>query len=46
MTRAIAKYTAVIVRLDRTIQHAAADMEIPTLAITGCPAFAGHDKKE
>ncbi|MCS3893977.1 hypothetical protein M2171_003110 [Bradyrhizobium japonicum USDA 38] len=46
MTRAIARYTAVIVRLDRTIQYAAADMEISTLAITECPAFAGHDKKE
>jgi hypothetical protein len=41
MTRAIAKYTAVIVRLDRTIQHAAADMEIPTLAITGSPRLRG-----
>ncbi|SEM24265.1 hypothetical protein [Bradyrhizobium sp. OK095] len=42
----LANNSAVIVRLDRTIQYAAADMEISTLVITGCPAFAGHDKKE
>ncbi|MGD5691084.1 hypothetical protein QUT48_22900, partial [Xanthomonas citri pv. citri] len=46
MTRPLTKYTAVIVRLDRTIQYAAAVVGISALVITGCPAFAGHDKKE
>ena len=44
--RALAKYTTVIVRLDRTIQYAAADVRLTTSVMTGCPASAGHDGKE
>jgi hypothetical protein len=44
--RAITEYTAVIVRLDRTIQYTAVVMRFSTPVITGCPAFAGHDEKE
>jgi hypothetical protein len=43
---ALVNNSTVIVRLDRTIQYAAAVVGISAPVITGCPAFAGHDKKE
>ncbi|MCP2056047.1 hypothetical protein ACVIWV_000904 [Bradyrhizobium diazoefficiens] len=46
MTPAFAKSSAVIVRLDRTIQYAAAVVGISAPVVTGCPAFAGHDMEE
>ncbi|HKO71522.1 MAG TPA: hypothetical protein VJV58_11375 [Bradyrhizobium sp.] len=46
VTPAFARNSAVIVRLDRTIQYAAAEVGISAPVITGCPAFAGHDKNE
>jgi hypothetical protein len=46
MPRALIKYIAVIVRLDRTIQYAAADVGPTMPVIAGCPAFAGHDTKD
>lgn len=45
-TRALAKYTTVIVRLDRTIRYAAADVRLTTSVITSYRASAGHDEKE
>jgi hypothetical protein len=42
----LANNSAVIVRLDRTIQYAAADVRLTMPVITGCPAFAEHDKNE
>jgi hypothetical protein len=38
--------SAVIARLDRAIQYAAADVALTMPVITGCPAFAGRDEKE
>jgi hypothetical protein len=46
IARALANCTTVIVRLDRTIQYAAADVRLTMPVTTGCLAFAGHDKKE
>ncbi|MGE5146478.1 MAG: hypothetical protein ACM3N5_06985 [Candidatus Eiseniibacteriota bacterium] len=46
ITNPLANNSAVIVRLDRTIQYAATVVGLSMLVIAGCPAFAGHDKKE
>ncbi|MET3907927.1 hypothetical protein ABID59_002268 [Bradyrhizobium sp. S3.3.6] len=45
MTRATAKNSAVIVRLDRTIQYAAAAVGISGAGDYWMPAFAGMTKK-
>ena len=43
IARALANCTTVIVRLDRTIQYAAAHVRLTMPVTTGCLAFAGHD---
>jgi hypothetical protein len=42
---ALTNNSDVIVRLDRTIQYAAAVVGISAQVNTGCPAFAGHDNQ-
>jgi hypothetical protein len=45
MSRTPANNTAVIVRLDRTIQYAAADVSISGAGDYWMPALRGHDRE-